>query len=377
MRDIGKILSETDALRFSSYLKRKGVLHTCEASFETPSQYVSYEVWVHDEDRLDEAKKAFETFSQNPADPAFDIPITEQMSEEETAVDPKPAVEVSSTKRRLSYFTKLIIALCVFIFFINEAQEIPLLKEGTPESILPFTPIQVSCLYDLPPFFEQLTQLMQKHKPLPNQQPQALGPEIQAELSVLPHTAYWKGFYDWFILKMTTNDSSEAEGELFIKIRQGEVWRLISPCILHGGLLHILFNMIWVWVLCRPVEQRIGFFRTFLFSLAIAIGSNTAQYLMGGPFFLGYSGVVMGLAGFIWSRQQKAPWEGYPIQRSTLLFLTLFVLAMFALQFAIFILQLFSDVQFPLNIANTAHISGGIFGVLLGRLKFFSWKVVR
>lgn len=377
MRNIGKILSETEALRFSSYLKRKGILHACEASFETPTQYVSYEVWVHDEDRLDEAKLAFETFLQNPADIAFDIPLEEQISEEEIVSAEPELVEEPLVKRLPSYFTKLMIVLCSLVFFMNTYQEIPLLKEGLPEAVFAFTPIQTSCLYDLPPFFEELTQLIQKHKPPLDQPIQALDPEIQAELSSLSHAVYWRGFYDWFILKMKTEDASEAEGELFIKIRQGEVWRTVSPCLLHAGLLHILFNMIWVWILCRPVEQRIGFFRTVLLTLLVAIGSNTAQYLMGGPFFIGYSGVVMGLAGFIWIRQKKAPWEGYPIQRSTLLFLTFFILAMFGLQFTSFILQLFSSVQFSPNIANTAHLTGALLGALLGKSKFFSWRVAR
>jgi GlpG protein len=135
--------------------------------------------------------------------------------------------------------------------------------------------------------------------------------------------------------------------------------------------------MIWVWVLCKPIEQRIGFTKTLFLTLILGVGSNTIQYLVGGPFFIGYSGVVMGLAGFIWSRQKIAPWEGYPIQRSTLLFLTFFVLAMFGLQLTSFILQLFSDVQFSPNIANTAHITGGLLGAFLGRSRLFAWRASR
>ena len=32
----------------------------------------------------------------------------------------------------------------------------------------------------------------------------------------------------------------------------------------------------------------------------------------------------MGMAGFIWMRQRKAPWEGYPLHPSTFSFLGLF-----------------------------------------------------
>lgn len=377
MRSIGKLSTETEALRFSSYLKRKGIAHSCDASFEEPSQFISYEIWVHDEDRLEEAKEAFQTFLQNPQDVVYDIPAAEQAALEETPLEEEEPPEEPLARRRICFFTKWIIGLCAIIFFINGYQQIPLLEEGVPQEILSFTPIQASCLYDLPPFFEELTNLIQKHKVAPNQKIEALAPEVQAEFAKLPQAVYWRGIYDWLLLKIKTGDPSASEAPLFMKIRQGQLWRLASPCVLHAGLLHILFNMIWVWVLCRPIEQRVGFFRTLLLSLILAVGSNTVQYLVGGPFFIGYSGVVMGLAGFIWSRQKLTPWEGYPVQRSTLLFLVFFVLAMFGLQFTSFILQLFSSVQFSPNIANTAHITGGILGALLGRMRFFSWRASR
>jgi GlpG protein len=130
--------------------------------------------------------------------------------------------------------------------------------------------------------------------------------------------------------------------------------------------------MIWLWVLGRPIEQRIGAGRTLLLTFAAAIASNVVQYLMSGPLFLGYSGVVMGLAGFIWMRERIAPWEGYPVQKGTMLFLGFFILAMFVLQSLSFFVQIFSDLPFILSIANTAHIAGAIVGMLLGRLSLFA-----
>ena len=99
--------------------------------------------------------------------------------------------------------------------------------------------------------------------------------------------------------------------------------------------------------------------------------SNVLQYFMSGPYFLGYSGIVVGMAGFIWMRQRQAPWEGYPLQRMTLMFILLFVVAMFALEFVAFLLQLAHVISFAPNIANTAHVVGGLAGALLGKLKFF------
>ncbi len=377
MRSIGKLTSENAALRFSSYLKRHGIAHICDATFETPDHYIGYEVWVHDEDRLEEARDAMERFLQNPKDPDFDIPLEETIVEETTEIEEVVEERSPLEKRSVCFLTKLIIALCTAAFFFNSFQKASLLEETVPYEMLGLTPINVKCFYDLPPLFEELSSLLQKYKPTQHQKLEPLPSEVQIEFERLSQATYWRGLYDWILLKIKTGDASEAVGPLFFKIRQGELWRLVSPCIIHGGFLHILFNMIWVWILCRPIEQRIGFFRTLFFTLITAISSNTIQYLVGGPFFLGYSGVVMALAGFIWSRQKLAPWEGYPIQRSTLLFLLFFVLAMFGLQFTSFILQTFSNVQFSPNIANSGHISGGILGAVLGRLRFFSWRVSR
>lgn len=379
MRTIGTIFYEKDALKLTSYLRRKGIQNTCEVSFEKPgSDHMIYQLWVHEEDRIDEARKIFEAYQNDPSNSEFNIPLTEQIQEEERAsLETPPAEEIPLTKRLNAHFTSFILAICSLIFFINGFQTIPLVEEGVPGELFSFTPIQADLLFDLPPLFEELSNLIQKHQIAPNQNVEKLTPEIQADLAALPHTPYWRGLYDWILLKWKSGDTSEAEGPLFIKLRQGEVWRLFSPCLLHAGLLHILFNMIWVWVLGRPIEHRIGLFRMALLSIVIGVGSNVAQYLMGGPFFIGYSGVVMGLAGFIWSREQVTPWEGYPIQKSTLLFLVLFVLAMFGLQFTSFILQLFSDVSFSPNIANTAHIVGGLIGVWLGRMPFFAWRASR
>ena len=124
------------------------------------------------------------------------------------------------------------------------------------------------------------------------------------------------------------------------------------------------------------MEQRVGVFRYLLLTVVIGVFANVVQYLASGPFFLGYSGVIMGLAGFIWSREKVAPWEGYPLHRSMILFLVLFILAMTLLQIFSLVLVLLSISSFNPNIANVAHISGAILGAILGRLSYFAARPV-
>lgn len=132
--------------------------------------------------------------------------------------------------------------------------------------------------------------------------------------------------------------------------------------------------MLWLIVLGKQLEQRIKPWRYILFILFIAIISNTAQYLMSGPNFIGFSGVLCGMLAFIWVRQKTAAWEGYQIDRMTLIFMLIFILSMTGIQLLSFLLEKSLDWAISPNIANMAHLTGGLTGYILGRLNFFSWR---
>ena len=200
-----------------------------------------------------------------------------------------------------------------------------------------------------------------------------LPPGFQGDLEKMEPPPYWHGIYDWVVAKMKGRDLNQ--GPLFFKMKQGEYWRLFTPAILHSDFLHILFNMLWLWYLGRPIERRIGAFRLLCLTLVLALVTNVLQYLMSGPLFMGYSGIITGLAGFIWMRERKAPWEGYPLTKGTILFLLLFIVAIFGLQIVAFLFQILSRYDFMPNIANTAHIAGALFGAYLGRFQFFAQRV--
>lgn len=329
MRIVGVLAHENEARRFSTYLQAQDVLNEVEMAFDPATGQMSYQIWIRDEDRLTQAAQELEAFRQDPSNEKFNAP------------EPQPQ-EVEPTEEPLeprsfgSYFTLFMVGVCAFCFFLNFIQMIPI-PSGTEE----MTPIQEELMFDLPPL---------------------QGP-------------YWEGMYTWVVHKIEKIDSNKGEGPLFVEIRHGEVWRLFTPAILHIDLLHILFNMLWLWYLGRAIEQRIGPWRSLVFTLTTGVGANVAQYLMSGPFFLGYSGIIMAMAGFIWMRQRKAPWEGYPISRGTLLFLLLFVIAIFGLQIVAFGLQIFTHYHFNPSIANTAHITGALLGVWLGRLSYFAKRV--
>jgi rhomboid protease GluP len=91
---------------------------------------------------------------------------------------------------------------------------------------------------------------------------------------------------------------------------RGEWWTLLSASWLHGSLLHILFNMMWVRQLGPATAEIIGPSRTiiiytiagiagfFMSSLAFVLfGGLPIPFLSGAPNTLGASAAVFGLLG--------------------------------------------------------------------------------
>ena len=105
------------------------------------------------------------------------------------------------------------------------------------------------------------------------------------------------------------------------EVRSGDVWRLFTPVLIHFGALHLIFNLLWLADLGWKVERRRGSLYFAALALAIAIPSNLAQYLVSGPAFGGLSGLVFGLVGYVWTRNQCAGRTEYPFSNQTLVWL--------------------------------------------------------
>lgn len=146
--------------------------------------------------------------------------------------------------------------------------------------------------------------------------------------------------------------SEYAGGAPLREILFGQVWRLFTPMFLHFGLMHLVFNLMWLWELGGALEQRHG--PAWLAALVAVLGasSNLAEYAWSGPYFGGMSGVVYGLLGFFWMQGRYNPRFGMGLPRHVVVMM----LAWFALCWSGLIG----------HIANMAHTVGLLTGALWG-----------
>ena len=57
-------------------------------------------------------------------------------------------------------------------------------------------------------------------------------------------------------------------------IRRGELWRLVTSIFPHVGILHLAFNIYWLWVFGTLVEETYGHLKTAALILLFAVGSG-------------------------------------------------------------------------------------------------------
>ncbi|GHS93985.1 rhomboid family intramembrane serine protease GlpG [Planctomycetales bacterium] len=143
---------------------------------------------------------------------------------------------------------------------------------------------------------------------------------------------------------------------------RGQIWRLFTPALLHMpvfapgggfnfmGLLHIGFNMLWVYDLAPLIERKHGTGYLLALMLTIGVASNLTQYFWAGPNFLGFSGVVYGLLGFLWLRGKTDPRYGVSLNPGVVSFMLIWL--------GVCVLMT--------GVANGAHVGGLLVGAAWG-----------
>ena len=315
MRQIGQVPQQAAAERFTAYLITQGIAAQAEHQGET------WAVWVRNEDQVTPAREAFRQFAEHPDDPRYDRVVHEAslLLQQEAARQTQARrniVEVrarwSRTGKRKNPLTNVILGLCAAVFVLTG-------------------------------FGADRTSSAQR----------MLGFRNTARLA---------------------GQDGDQLSDRLVDIERGQVWRLVTPIFLHHDILHLIFNLLMFQVFASRIEDRLGTVRLAWMVLVIALVSNTAQGLApsswgafgGSPFFLGISGVVYGLFGYVWMKTMYEPELGLFVSGTTValllawMFLGLFGLLDGAVPHAA------NEPAAHVGIANLAHVVGLFTGLVLG-----------
>ena len=164
---------------------------------------------------------------------------------------------------------------------------------------------------------------------------------------------------------MVTARDEQRLALISLQTHPWELWRLVTPIFLHFGIMHLLFNMLWLHDLGSSLETRYGTPRFAGMVLIIAILSVLAQSvapITWGPFSGGWrgggmSGVVYGLLGFIWVRMRLDPSSRLFLHPTTLMLMIGWLFVCVAL-----------TQSGSMSIANLAHVVGLLVGMGIARI---------
>lgn len=155
-------------------------------------------------------------------------------------------------------------------------------------------------------------------------------------------------------------------------INNGAFWQLLTSIFMHGGIMHIFFNMFALYIFGKPLEEKWGKAKFLSFYLTIGILANIASVaffiLTKHPVSLiGASGAIYGVL---------LAFGGYYPEVILLLFFVIPIKAKWAVVLMA-VLSLFFQVSNRMgNIAHITHLFGFLFAYLY-LLIFFRMDAIK
>lgn len=147
-------------------------------------------------------------------------------------------------------------------------------------------------------------------------------------------------------------------------ILAGQLWRLITPVLLHGSILHVGLNLYAFWILGRQLEGIYGHWRFLTLFLIAGFGGNVLSFVLSPYNSLGSSTGIFGLlaaeALLILQNKQFFGARARPML-SNLAF--------------IFFLNIAIGLAPGSNIDNFGHLGGAIAGALFAFLAGPKWEL--
>lgn len=145
-----------------------------------------------------------------------------------------------------------------------------------------------------------------------------------------------------------------------------EAWRWATYAFLHGGVFHLLFNALAIWMFGSEVEQRLGTQRFILYCAATGVGAALSVILVDA--LLGRASLVLGASGVVFGLLMA---YGVLFSERVITLLVFFVLpvSMKARHFVVVfgVIELLFGMAGGDRIAHVAHLGGMLVGWLFLR----------
>lgn len=140
--------------------------------------------------------------------------------------------------------------------------------------------------------------------------------------------------------------------ESLSQLNFSEIYRLVTPALMHGDATHLVLNLFWwVW-LAGQLEKIKGASWLLNASLLTALVAHLCQYTMVSSSFIGLSGVVYGLLGYAWLAGRLGRLNQLKLPNGIIIMMLLWLVVGFA-------------EVLNLRMANWAHLGGLIAGLLI------------
>lgn len=148
-----------------------------------------------------------------------------------------------------------------------------------------------------------------------------------------------------------------------------KIWQPITYMFLHGGFMHLFFNMFALWMFGRQLEYDLGMKRFLTYYFVCGVGAAAVSLLVN--FLTGTYAVTVGASGAVFGIL-LAFGMMHPNERILLLIPPIPIKAKwFVIIYGV--IELFQGVVATDNIAHFAHLGGMIFGAIL----LIVWKKQR
>lgn len=309
MRHLAQIEGKQRAEAFVAYLLTQSIATHIEGASENSP---FWDVWIRDEDALGRARAELEQFLANPQDPKYAAAVDQarqiikqkQEASRQAAKNLRPVTYrgPSATSNlgsgRIPPLTLTLLILCIAVSLMsNFANPSPRFRFGQ---------------------------------------------------TVLDQLSF-----------VSARDYEQSGHDPAASLKQGEVWRAITPVFLHGSPIHLAMNMVGLVVLGRIAERLAGTPRYALMILMLAALPMLLACLMppnldGSPFTVGISGVDYGLAAYLWIVSMRRPELGFRIPGSLIAILLIVIMLGFS--------------GMTPGISNWAHLGGFVVGLVLGQV---------